>query len=138
MSWGSPTVDLSNSPGPIGTAAGSNAGKFTALTFTYTRDTVYSSGSTTGTITPNVANGSVQKITLTGSITFNAFTTPLSGQTLTLIITQPASGGPYTLTSTMKFSGASKTLSTTASAVDIMTVFYDGTTYWASLGKGFA
>jgi hypothetical protein len=138
MSWGYPTIDLSNSPGPIGTAAGANAAKFTTLTFNTTRDIVYTSGSTTGTITPNAANGSVQKITLTGSITFSAFASPLSGQTLTLIITQPASGGPYTLTSTMKFSGASKTLSTAANAVDIMTVFYDGTTYWASLAKGFA
>jgi hypothetical protein len=137
MSWGYQTIDLSNSPGPIGTAAGANAAKFTTLTFNTTRDIVYTSGSTTGTITPNAANGSVQKITLTGNITFNAFASPLSGQTLTLIITQSASGG-LTLTSTMKFSGASKTLSTTANAVDIMTVFYDGTTYWASLAKGFA
>jgi hypothetical protein len=38
----------------------------------------------------------------------------------------------------MKFSGASKTLSTAASSIDIMTVFYDGSTYYASLAKGFA
>ena len=55
-----------------------------------------------------------------------------------MIITQPASGGPYTLTSTMKFAGALKTLSTAANSVDILSVFYDGSTYWASLAKGFA
>jgi hypothetical protein len=38
----------------------------------------------------------------------------------------------------MKFLGGTKTLSTAASAIDIMSVFYDGTTYYASLGKGFA
>jgi hypothetical protein len=38
----------------------------------------------------------------------------------------------------MKFAGGSKTLSTAANAVDIITVYYDGTTYWASLSKGFA
>jgi hypothetical protein len=101
-------------------------------------EVVYTAGTTTGTITPNCANGTIQSITLTGSITFSAFTTPISGQTMTLIITQPASGGPYTLTSTMLFAGASKTLSTAANAVDILTVSYIGTTYYASLAKGFA
>jgi hypothetical protein len=55
-----------------------------------------------------------------------------------MIIKQPASGGPYTLTSTMLFAGASKTLSTAANAVDILSVTYDGTNYWASLSKGYA
>ena len=115
-----------------------NTGKFTNLTWTgYTAETVYTGGTTTGTITPDCANGTTQKITLTGSITFNAFANPVAGQSLTLIITQSAAGG-LTLTSTMKFSGASKTLSTAANAIDIMTVFYDGSTYYASLAKGFA
>lgn len=89
------------------------------------------------TITPDVANGTVQKITLTGNVTFSAFANPVAGQTVTLIITQDATGS-RTLTSTMKFSGASKTLSTAANSIDILTVFYDGSTYYASLGKGFA
>jgi hypothetical protein len=38
----------------------------------------------------------------------------------------------------MKFLGGVKTLSTAAGAIDIMSVFYDGSTYYASLGKGFA
>jgi hypothetical protein len=99
---------------------------------------IYTAGSTTGTITPDVANGNVQSITLTGNITWNAFTGPSSGQSMTMIIKQPASGGPYTLTSTMKFAGGSKTLSTAANAIDIVSVFYDGTDYLASLAKGFA
>jgi hypothetical protein len=102
------------------------------------RETVYTGGSTTGTITPDVANGSIQSITLTGSITWNGLGNPVSGQSLTMVITQPASGGPYTLTSTgLKFSGGSKTLSTAANAVDIITVSYIGNTHYASLAKGF-
>ena len=101
-------------------------------------ETVYTAGSTTGTITPNVENGNVQIITLTGNITWNAFSSPATGQSMTMIIKQPASGGPYTLTSTMKFAGGSKTLSTAANAIDIVSVFYDGTDYLASLAKGFA
>jgi len=113
----------------------SGAGAFTPKEL---RDTIYAAGATTGTITPNVANGNVQTITLTGSITLNALTTPVTGQSLTLIITQPASGGPYTLTSTMKFAGGFKTLSTAANAIDMLTISYIGTTYYASLVTGFA
>ena len=89
------------------------------------------------TITPNAADGSIRTITLTGNVTFSAFTSPVSGQTITLIITQDATGG-RTLTSTMLFAGSSKTLSTAANAVDILTVSYIGTTYYASLAKAFA
>lgn len=102
------------------------------------RDTIYTGGGTTGTITPDCANGDVQTITLTGSITLNAFANPVSGQTMTLIITQPSSGGPCTLTSSMKFAGSNKTLSTAANAVDMLTISYIGSTYYASLVVGFA
>lgn len=98
-------------------------------------ENIYSLGTTSGTIAPDVANGNVQTITLNGNLTLNAFTNPVAGQSLTLIINTGGTG--RTLTSTMKFSGASKTLSTT-STTDIITVFYDGTNYWASLAKGFA
>ena len=89
------------------------------------------------TITPDAANGSIQTVTLTGNVTFSAFSNPVSGQTITLIITQDGTGS-RTLTSTMKFAGASKTLSTAASSIDILTVSYIGTTYYASLAKAFA
>jgi trimeric autotransporter adhesin len=101
------------------------------------RETVYTGGTTTGTITPDVANGTVQKITLSGNITFNAFANPVAGQSLTMILTQDATGS-RTLTSTMKFAGGFKTLSTAASSIDILSVFYDGSVYYASLSKGFA
>jgi hypothetical protein len=96
---------------------------------------VHSLGTTSGTIAPNVANGNVQTITLNGNLTFSAFTSPIAGQSLTLIVTTNGTG--RTLTSTMKFAGADKTISTT-STTDIISVFYDGTNYWASLSKGFA
>jgi hypothetical protein len=127
---------LASPPAIGGTAAA--AGTFTTLTSTDNRDTVYASGSTTGTITPNAANGNVQTITLTGSITLNALASPVSGQSITLIIKQPASGGPYTLTSSMLFAGGFKTLSTAANAIDMLTISYIGTSYYASLVTGFA
>lgn len=88
------------------------------------------------TITPDVANGNVQTVTLTGAVTFSAFANPEAGQTVTLIIKQDATGS-RTLTSTMKFAGGNNTLTTDASAVDIVSVFFDGTNYYASLATDF-
>jgi hypothetical protein len=128
------------SPGAIGGTTKA-AGTFTTMTADVAvlddiRETV--AALTYGaTITPNAADGSIRSITLTGNVTFSAFTSPVSGQTITLIITQDATGS-RTLTSTMKFAGGSKTLSTAANAIDILTVSYIGTTYYASLVKGFA
>ena len=122
--------------GGAGFAGNINIGGTTGLTGI--KETVYTGGATTGTITPDATNGSIQTITLTGSITLNAFANPISGQSLSLIITQPAAGGPYTLTSSMLFAGGIKTLSTAASAVDMLSVSYISGTYYASLVKGFA
>jgi len=104
-------------------------------------ESVYAYGNS-GTLTwaPDLTSSTASNIvtmTLTGNLTFNGFTSPISGQTLTVILTQDGTGGK-TLTSTMLFAGASKTLSTAANAVDILTVSYIGTTYYASLAKGFA
>lgn len=110
----------------------------TGSTLTNYKETIYTGGTTTGTITPSVANGNVQSITLSGSITLNALGTPETGDSMTLIVKQPSSGGPYTLTSSMLFAGGTKTLSTAANAIDIISVLYDGTNYWASLSTNFS
>jgi len=104
-------------------------------TITTFKETVYAIGNSgTSTLTPDAANGTIQTITATGNFTLNAFANPQSGQTITFIITQDATGS-RTLTSTMLFASASKTLSTAANSVDILTVSYVGTTYYASLSK---
>jgi hypothetical protein len=95
---------------------------------------IHSLGTTSGTITPDAANGNVQKIELNGNLTFSAFSNPITGQSITLIVDTNGTG--RTLTSTMKFAGGSKTLSTT-DTFDIISVFYDGTNYYASLAKDF-
>lgn len=88
------------------------------------------------TITPDVANGNVQTITLTGNLTFNAFSNPVAGQSLTLIIDTNGTG--RTLTTTMKTpAGTDPTMSTT-DTTDICTVFYDGTNYFMNYVANFA
>ena len=112
--------------------------QFSNLSIKNYGEIVYTSGTATGTITPDPNNGSVQKITLTGSITLNSLSNVASGDSMTLIVKQPSSGGPYTLSSSMKFAGGTKALSTDANAIDIITIFYDGTDYLASLSTNFS
>ena len=101
-------------------------------------ETVVAGGNTgTSTITPDAAAGSIYTYTATGNFTFNSISNAVAGTSMTVIITQDGTGGKL-LTSTMKFAGGSKTLSTAANAIDIISVFYDGTTYYASLTKGYA
>jgi len=99
------------------------------------RDTVYDA-TFASTFTPDAANGAIQNVTLTGSITINEFASPQTGQTVTLILTQGGSGS-YTLTSTMKFAGGLKTLSTAVDSIDMLTITYTGSVYYASLVTGF-
>jgi hypothetical protein len=89
------------------------------------------------TFAPDVSTATIWTMTLTGGVTFNGFTNPQTGQSATVIFTQDGTGS-HALTSSMKFAGGSKTLTTTASATDIISVFYDGTNYWAALSKGYA
>jgi hypothetical protein len=97
---------------------------------------IYNIGTSGGTIAPNPANGSVQQITLNSALTINGFTSATAGESVTLII---YGGTAYTsITSTMKFAGGLKTLTGTAGCIDILTIYFDGTTYFASLAKGFA
>jgi len=129
-----PTITIGNGANANITLTPSGTGQTVLNSIEYS-EFIHSLGTTSGTVAPNVANGNVQTITLNGNLTLNAFTSPVAGQSLTLIIN--TNGTSRTLTSTMKFAGASKTLSTT-NTTDIISVFYDGTNYWASLAKGFA
>lgn len=100
-------------------------------------ETIYDSGSVAaGTYTPDVSSGTVHKMLLTGNVTINALANATTGSNATLILTQDATGTRL-LSSTMKFAAGNKTLSTAATSTDIISVFYDGSTYWASLTRGF-
>ena len=88
-------------------------------------------------ISPDVSTGTIFRYTANANFTFSSLTNAVAGSSATVIITQDGTGS-RTLTSTMKFAGASKTLSTAAGSIDIIGVFYDGTTYYASLTTGYA
>jgi hypothetical protein len=108
----------------------------TGVNFKGYTETVTNAAFTT-TFTPNVSTATVWNMTLTNNITFSGFTNPVSGQSATFFFTQDATGSRL-LTSTMKFAGGLKTLSTAGTSTDMISVFYNGTTYYATMVKGFA
>jgi len=107
------------------------------IAMTKFNETLPASTNTSTSISPDMSTGSIFRFSANANFTFNGLTNAVAGSSATIIITQDATGS-RTLTSTMKFAGASKTLSTAAGSIDIIGVFYDGTTYYASLTKGYA
>lgn len=101
------------------------------------QETTAASVNTGAAITPDFNAATIFKYTATASFTFNGFLNPVAGKNAVVIITQDGVGG-RTMTSTMKFVGGVKTLSVAAGAIDVICVFYDGSTYYASLTKGYA
>lgn len=99
-------------------------------------ETVVAGGNLTGTLLINTTLGTLQRYTLTGNITINGFVNAVAGTNTTLILRQDATGS-RTLTSTMKFLNGAKILSAAPNAVDVLSVFYDGVDYLATLGKGY-
>lgn len=104
--------------------------------FTKFNETVVNGGSVSGTLTPDASVGTIYQYTLTGSITLNSLLNAVAGTSMTIELTQGGSGS-YTLSSTMKFASGNKTLSTSVGAVDIISLYYNGTTYYAVLSKGY-
>jgi hypothetical protein len=100
-------------------------------------EVVADNGDDSGTLLIEPSLGTIQRYTLTGNITINGFVEAVAGTNVTLVLTQDATGG-RTLTSTMKFLGGVKTLSTAPNAIDVLSVFYDGVNYLATLGQGYA
>ena len=128
---GQSIVSVSNANISI-TPDGTGQTKITNLQY---NEDVHDIGTTGGTIAPDVSNGNIQTITLNSNLTINAFTNPIAGQSLTLIIITNATG--RTLTSSFLYAGGNKTLSTTNTR-DILTVFYDGSNYYANLVTNYS
>jgi hypothetical protein len=92
------------------------------------KEIIHSLGSTdTPTVDP--ANGNVQTVTISSALTLPAFTGASAGQSITLIVngTGTASGAGYL------FAGGNTTLTT----LSVVSIFYDGTNYLASIATDF-
>ena len=92
-------------------------------------ETIYSLGSTDSpTIT--IANGNVQSVTISSGLSLPAFADAAAGQSVTLLV---SGSGTVSGTAAYKFAGGNTTLTTSS----VISVFYDGTTYWASVATDF-
>lgn len=72
-------------------------------------------------------------------INLNVPTNMQSGATLKLIVRQNASGNnTMTPNGSLKFKGGNKTLSTSANSIDMIKIYYDGTTYLCDLDLAYS
>lgn len=93
------------------------------------KETVYSIGSSDApTLDP--ANGNVQTVTISSGLALSAFAGASAGQSITLIVT---GSGSATGTGAYRFAGGNKTLTT----LSVVSIFYDGTNYFASIATDF-
>ena len=127
-------VSTGNISGNIANITTGNIGN---ILFTRFNETVLSSTNTSTSISPDISTGTIFRYTANNNFTFNGFTNAVAGISAVVVITQDGTGSRV-MTSTMKFAGGSKTLSTAANAIDTIGVFYDGSTYYASLVKAYA
>lgn len=100
-------------------------------------ETPYSANSSTA-ITLNLANGTVQIITLTGNATIT-MPTAVSGKSFIMFLKQDATGSRTVTWTTVKWpSGTAPTITSTASKQDIYSFFSDGTNwYGTTVGQNY-
>ena len=104
-----------------------------AKTFELTQPSSINSTSTT---TLDLSTGNILQVVLTGSTTL-AFSNPKIG-TYIIKIKQDATGNRTLNFPTIKWAdGAVPTITTTANAVDLLTIIYDGTDYYGSCLQNF-
>jgi hypothetical protein len=104
-------------------------------------DAEYSNGSQSGpSYTVDWSNGQKQTITLAGNITSLTLTAPSGVGNFLLRIVQDATGGrTITWPGTVKWAGGTApTLTTDANAEDIITFYYNGTSYYGVGSLNFA
>jgi hypothetical protein len=93
------------------------------------KETVHSLGSTDNP-SISISNGNVQSVTISSTLNLPAFSDASTGQSVTLIV---SGSGSATGTGAYKFAGGNKTLTTSS----VVSIFYDGTTYWTSVATDF-
>lgn len=100
-------------------------------------ETPYSANSSTA-ITLNLANGTVQIITLTGNATIT-MPTAVSGKSFIMFLKQDATGSRTVTWTTVKWpGGTAPTITSTASKQDIYSFFSDGTNwYGTTVGQNY-
>lgn len=100
-------------------------------------ETTFTANSSTA-ITLDLANGTVQIITLTGNATIT-MPTATAGKSFIILLKQDATGSRSVTWTTVKYpSGTAPTITATASKLDIFSFFADGTNwYGTTIGQNY-
>jgi hypothetical protein len=104
-------------------------------------DVLYNAGthSSNGTLYLDRNNGTIQKVTLTSNVADIVISNITTAKSFTIIFTQDATGGrTMTAPAAFKFASNVKTLSIAANSIDMLNMFYDGSTYYCTLTTGYA
>jgi hypothetical protein len=123
---------------PSGTIVGTtdtqtlSAKTLTNPTVTNYVETPFSANSSTA-ITLDLANGTVQIITLTGNATIT-MPTATSGKSFVMMLKQDGTGSRTVTWSTVKWAGGTApTITSTASRLDLLSFFADGTNWYGAV-----
>jgi len=100
-------------------------------------ETLYSANTSTA-ITVDLANGTVQNLTLTGNATIT-MPTAVAGKSFIIILSQDGTGGRTVTWSTVSWPAATApTITSTASKRDIFSFFSNGTSWFgATIGQNY-
>lgn len=106
------------------------AGNSSTDTVSFAYKSEYNAGTTGATATINWNNAPAQRITLGASTTIS-FSNGIAGGVYILRIIQDGAGGAYapTLNTTLWAGGTAPTITTADDAVDLISLYYDGTNY---------
>lgn len=134
-----PTGSQLNSADIVSTSATQTLTNKTLTNPTVTNyvETVFTANSSTA-ITLALTNGTVQIITLTGNATIT-MPTATAGKSFIIMLKQDATGGRSVTWSTVKYAGGTApTITATASRMDILSFFADGTNWYGTvIGQNF-
>jgi hypothetical protein len=101
-------------------------------------DTVYDLGTISGLTTFNRNLGTIQTCVLQGDLEIGGVINSFDGAGFTVILTQDSVGGrTLTVPSSYKFALGLKSLSTSPGAVDMINMFFVGTSTYATLTTGY-
>jgi hypothetical protein len=117
-------------------AGASVSGAFSAKVF---GSAEFDAGNSGTSKTIDCTNGANQRLTLTGNCNGITLTNPTSGMMLKLKVLSGTGSFTCAFTTTVKWaSGSAYVATTTASATDIVTLYYDGSAWWGQAANGFA
>lgn len=97
----------------------------------------YDAGNSSTALTINFTNGAAQKFLLTNSVTLT-FSNPEAGAAYLLRIATGAGSFTVTWPAAVKWPGGTgPTITTTASKVDLVNLYFDGSSYYGTFSQNY-